>query len=538
MRQEALGDSAVVFSLGNDADRIVARRVRAVADRLRRNPPPGVREVLPAFGNVALFFEVGMPPPPAEVLASILAEAAAGPVAAARPRVVEIPVVYGGEAGPDLPEVAAAAGLAPAAAVELHAGAEYFVRAIGFAPGFPYLGGLPPALARPRRPTPRVRVPAGSVGIGGAQTGIYPQASPGGWNLIGRSPLRLFDPRDTPPARLEVGDEVRFQPLAASDFPPMAENAVQPEGPGIVVRRPGALTTVQDLGRPGWRASGVSPAGAADPFSLRLANLLVGNAEEEAALELTQTGPELEFPAGGLVALAGAPIDGLPWGRPVYLSPGSRLRLGTMTGGLRSYLACAGGFGLPRVLGGAGTDLRAGFGGFGGRALRAGDWLPLRTVAEARVPGRWHVDPRLRPMVGEEEVELRFLPGSAAAELPGWAERSFTVGTRSDRMGLRLEGEAFPRLPSGNLDSFPVIPGTVQVPPDGRPIVLLADAQTLGGYARLGHVISADLPRLGQLRPGDRLRFRAVELGEARALLAARELRLRELRLGLEGRRC
>ena len=537
MRLQALGDSAVVFSLGNEAERTVARRVRAIASRLRCNPPAGMSEVCAAFGNVALFFEAGVTPPPAEVLAAIVAEAAAGPAATARPRVVEIPVLYGGESGPDLPEVAAAAGLTPAAAVELHAGAEYFVRAIGFAPGFPYLGGLPPALARPRRATPRVRVPAGSVGIGGAQTGIYPQASPGGWNLIGRSPGPLFDPRDTPPARLEVGDEVRFLAVPEGDFSLPTESPPERHGPGIEVRRPGALTTVQDLGRPGWRASGVSPAGAADPFSLRIANLLVGNAEGEPALELTQTGPELEFPAGALVAVAGAPIDGLPWGRPVYLPPGASLRLGAVSGGLRSYLACAGGFGLPRVLGGGGTDLRAGFGGLSGRALRVGDWLPLRSTEPPRSPARWHLDPRMRPTV-EQEVEFRMLPGPAAKDLPGWAERTFTVGARSDRMGLRLEGEAFSRPPPGDLDSFPVIPGTVQVPPDGRPIVLSADAQTLGGYARLGHVISADLPRLGQLRPGDQLRLRGVEIGEARALLAARELRLRELRLGLEGRRC
>lgn len=537
MTLQALGDSAVVFSLGNDADRTVARRVRAVADRLRRNPPSGVSEVLPAFGNVALFLELGMSPPPAEELAAVVAAVGASPAATARPQVVEIPVVYGGEAGPDLSEVAAAAGLTPAAAAELHAGAEYFVRAIGFAPGFPYLGGLPPALARPRRATPRVRVPAGSVGIGGAQTGIYPQASPGGWNLIGRSPWRLFDPRETPPARLEVGDEVRFQAVAAGDFDVQGETLAPPEGPGIRVVRPGVLTTVQDLGRPGWRASGVSPAGAADPFSLRIANLLVGNAEGEAALELTQTGPELEFPAGGLVAVAGALIEGLPWGRPVHLPAGTRLRLGALSGGLRAYLACGGGFGLPRVLGGSGTDLRAGFGGLGGRALQGGDWLPLRSTAAPRRLARWHVDPRLRPAVAGE-VELRVLPGPAAADLPGWAERAFTVGRRSDRMGLRLEGEAFPRPPPGDLDSFPVLPGTVQVPPDGQPIVLLADAQTLGGYARLGHVITADLPRLGQLRPGDQLRFRAVDLAEARALRAARERTLRELRLGLESQRC
>lgn len=535
MRLQALGDSAVVFSLGSEADRIVARRVRTIASRLRRNPPAGVAEVFAAFGNVALFFEAGLTPPSAEGLAAVVAEAAAVPAAAICPRVVEIPVIYGGESGPDLPEVAAAAGLTAAAAAELHASAEYFVRAVGFAPGFPYLGGLPSALARPRRATPRVRVPAGSVGIGGAQTGIYPQASPGGWNLIGRSPARLFDPQDTPPARLEVGDEVRLVSVSAGEFSSLAETVPEPDGLGIRVRRPGALTTVQDLGRPGWRASGVSPAGAADPFSLRIANLLVGNAEGEAALELTQTGPELEFPGGAMVAVAGAPIDGLPWGRRVYLSPGARLRLGAVSGGLRSYLACAGGFGLPRVLGGGGTDLRAGFGGLGGRALRAGDWLPLRSTEAPRGPVPWHVDPRLRPG-WDGEVELRVLPGPSAADLPGWSARVFTVGARSDRMGLRLEGEVFAGPPPGDLDSFPVIPGTVQVPPDGRPIVLLADAQTLGGYARLGYVITADLPRLGQLRPGDQLRFREVEIGEARALLAARERRVQELRLGLEGR--
>jgi KipI family sensor histidine kinase inhibitor len=534
MSLQALGDSAVVFSLGSGADRTVTRKVRAVAARLQRNPPAGVLEVLPAFGNVALFLEPGAVPPAESVLAAFAADAVSEPP----PPVVAIPVLYGGDAGPDLPAIAAGAGLTPAAAARLHAGGEYFVRAVGFAPGFPYLGGLPAALAAPRRATPRVRVPAGSVGIGGAQTGLYPQASPGGWQLIGRSPARLFAAQEPRPARLQVGDEVRFQPVAEADFPlpPLEAQSVQ-EGPGIRVLRPGARTTVQDLGRLGWRASGVSPGGAADPFSLRIANLLVGNTEGEAALELTQTGPELEFAAGGLVAVAGAPIDGLPWGRPVYLAPGERLRLGATTGGLRSYLACAGGFGLPRVLGGGGTDLRAGFGGFGGRALRAGDWLPLRSAELPRAPARWHLDPRLRSTV-EGAVELRVLPGPAAADLPGWAERAFTVSARSDRMGLRLEGEAFVRPPPGDLDSFPVIPGTVQVPPDGRPIVLAADAQTLGGYARLGHVISADLPRLGQLRPGDQLRLREVEIGEARALLAAQERQLWELRLGLEGRRC
>ncbi len=283
MRQEALGDSAVVFSLGNDADRTVARRVRAIAARLRESRPPGVGEVFGAFGNIAVVFEPGLPPP-AAALAALVAEAAAAPAAVTPPGLMEIPVVYGGDSGPDLLAVAAAAGLTPTAAAELHAGAAYFVRAIGFAPGFPYLGGLPPALARPRRATPRVRVPAGSVGIGGEQTGIYPQASPGGWNLIGRSPARLFDPRLTPPARLEVGDEVRFVPVTEGDFAPLSETPAPPDGPGVIVQRPGALTTVQDLGRPGWRASGVSPAGAADPFSLRIANLLVGNVEGEAAL--------------------------------------------------------------------------------------------------------------------------------------------------------------------------------------------------------------------------------------------------------------
>jgi inhibitor of KinA len=215
MRVVPLADSAAVIAVGDGMDPALLPRVLGVAAAVRSRGLPGVTEVVPAFGSVAVHLDpVIAGPDPAWCAA--LAEIADGAAAAAvdaRGRTVEIPVCYGGDEGPDLTAVAAHAGWTPEAVVAAHAGTPYAVRAIGFAPGFPYLGGLIPALHVPRRATPRNVVPAGSVGIGGAQTGIYPLENPGGWNLIGRTPRRLFDPGRPEPCLLRMGDQLRFRAI-------------------------------------------------------------------------------------------------------------------------------------------------------------------------------------------------------------------------------------------------------------------------------------------------------------------------------------
>lgn len=537
-----LGDSAAVIVLGNQIDPAVAVRVRAVAAEIERHRPAWATDVVPAFASVAVFFNPASAPA-FEALRAELESMAAGagaPAGAVEARTVEVPVIYGGEAGPDLADVAAHTRLSPADVIARHTQADYLVHAIGFSPGFPYLGGLPAELAVPRRATPRPRVPAGSVGIGGAQTGIYPLESPGGWNLIGRTPFALFDPARREPALLRVGDRVKFVSVTAGgavefQHAPLApanrSEATRPSA-NVTVVRAGILTTVQDLGRAGHRAQGVPLGGAADPFALRLANLLVGNPEDAAALELTLVGPELLFSHDAVVACGGAVFEGLPTGRPVAIRAGTVLKLGHASCGGRGYLAIAGGLEVAPVLGSRSTYLRAALGGWGGRALREGDVLPV-PIGSRSVSEHWRIDERMLPGYASD-VTLRVVAGEQAAEFSdGWTDREFRVSPQSDRMGLRLHGAALARTTARELISAPVTPGTVQVPPDGQPIVLLADAQTIGGYPQLAHVIAVDLPLVAQLRPGGRVRFRAVTLSEARELTLARERAVGLLREGL-----
>ena len=299
----------------------------------------------------------------------------------------------------------------------------------------------------------------------------------------------------------------------------------------IRVEQAGLLTTVQDAGRPGWQHLGVGPAGAADSLSFALANLLVGNPPAAPALEFTLRGPTLVFEDSYLVALCGAPfavdLDGrvIPRRCPVAVRAGERLRIGAAPRGCRGYLAVAGGLRVADVLGSASTDLRGGFGGFQGRALRAGDLLTTATKGlegdERFTPG-WRL-PWNGPMPdGPREAPLRMIPGPQwtllnEATKARFLDATFRVDSRSDRMGLRLEGPPLALDAPVELVSAGVATGTVQLPPDGGPILLLADRQTTGGYPRLGEIASVDLPWAAQLRPGDALRFTLCTLEDAQS---------------------
>jgi biotin-dependent carboxylase-like uncharacterized protein len=282
------------------------------------------------------------------------------------------------------------------------------------------------------------------------------------------------------------------------------------------VIRPGLLDLVMDLGRPGFRAQGVPEGGAADAPALILASRLVGNADRAAGLELLLRGPALRFPEGGRVALAGADmqarLDGAPapHGRMLEIPPGGELELGQATSGLRAYLAVAGGIDAPLVLGSRSTFFPGGFGGWRGRALKAGDRLPLGT-APAASKGVC-----LAPV---REGPLRLLPGPQLAGFADGALKTLTaaefrVGADSNRLGLRLSGPAL-EYAGSELASQAVLPGAVQVPPDGQPIILGWDGPVTGGYPVIAGIIAADLPRLAQFRPGDALRFSFATLEEA-----------------------
>jgi len=300
----------------------------------------------------------------------------------------------------------------------------------------------------------------------------------------------------------------------------------------IKVIRPGMLTTVQDLGRRGMRGTGLTEGGAMDKFALRLANMLVGNESNEPALEITLTGPDLEFSSDALIAVTGAEMDGVTHAHPVKIVAGERLRISAATRGCRAYLAVAGGLAIKAVLNGSGTDLRAELGGHKGRALRAGDILTSNAV-ERRIEAHWKLSPRLFPDYSAAPT-VRAMPGAEMEQFDDafWGGE-FKVGVNSDRMGYRLEGCLLKKKTDRELISSAVIPGTVQVPPEGNPIVLMADAQTIGGYPRIAHVAQIDIPLLAQLRPGDHVTFAKIDLEEAQRLTAKREQDLNRLRVAL-----
>jgi inhibitor of KinA len=228
MTFSALGDTAVVVALGTGIDELALPRVRALTAALTRELPAGVVDVVPAYATVTVFYEPSRlaagAGSPYEQVCRLITERAKHVESDAKKKyatpgqTIDLPVCYGGEMGPDLEEVARHCGLEADGVARLHAEATYVVCAIGFTPGFPYLSGLPKKIHAPRRATPRLMVPAGSVGIGGAQTGVYPLATPGGWQIIGRTPLALFRPGDARPALLSVGDRVRFRAIRPEEF--------------------------------------------------------------------------------------------------------------------------------------------------------------------------------------------------------------------------------------------------------------------------------------------------------------------------------
>jgi KipI family sensor histidine kinase inhibitor len=532
------GDAMLLLEFEPVVDPAVNARAIGTASAVRALAMAGVREVRATFRSVAVEYDPRVIR--RDAVGRALLDAAATGVTVTAGREIQIPVVYGGEHGPDLTEVAARSALSEAEVIAEHSNTPYFAFMLGFSPGFAYLGLVSDRIAAPRRATPRLRVPAGSVGIAGRQTGIYPRTSPGGWALVGRTNLRLFDPDRVPAALVQPGDHVRFVPVDRLDF--VDEGAALPGArtaePGaqrvtsLTVIAPGLLTTVQDAGRPGWQAAGVPVGGALDRASMARANASVGNDAGAAVLEATLAGLELRADRGCVMAIAGgdlgATLDGraLPVGVGIEVPAGAVIRLTERRRGARAYLAFAGGIDVPLMLGSRSTDLAGGFGGVDGRALRAGDRLALgepRVPVPSPVPGS--MTPRgPRPGGG---VRLRVLEGPHEARLSSGAMATLT-GTRfevtpqSNRMGYRLRG-AMPiaHRERGEMISDATVDGGIQVPPDGQPILLMADRQVSGGYPILATVITADLPLAAQLAPGDQVEF--VRCTRETALAALRE---------------
>lgn len=316
---------------------------------------------------------------------------------------------------------------------------------------------------------------------------------------------------------------------------------------GFLVHRPGLLTTIQDNGRKNIGKFGVASGGAMDSYSLRVANLILGNLQSAPVLEITLMGPELVAKDHYWISICGGDlsptIDGekIPLWRPVRIRKGQSLHFGPCASGFRAYLAVNGGFSVPTVLEGTGTDLRGKMGGFQGRALRKGDHLPVVggeqtprcsfRLGEEWIP-YWQENPTIRVIRGTEFSSF------ILQSQEDFFTDVFQVTPRSDRMGYRLQARGgsplMRHLHDVDIISSGVVPGTIQVPPDGQPIVLMADCQTVGGYPRIGVVATVDLPKMAQCKPGDYITFEEITLEQAQDLYIQQERSLRILGMYLE----
>jgi KipI family sensor histidine kinase inhibitor len=550
VRYKPAGDQALTVEFGAAISPAVNQRVRACFWQLEQKAVRGIKEIIPTYCSLLIIYD------PLVMTADSLTAVVEGCLAdltgvkVPEPQVTLIPTLYGGEYGPDLEMVAEHSGLTPAEVIELHSGQDYLIYMLGFTPGFPYLGGMPEQLATPRLSSPRTRIPAGSVGIAGRQTGVYPVESPGGWRLIGRTPLPLYNPGASPPVRLRAGDYVRFQAISASEYAALASQvpdttttrAGTESFPSVAeVSSGGLLTTVQDLGRHGMQQFGVPVAGAMDEYAFRVGNLLVGNAETAAGLEITLAGPVLRFTVRTCLAITGGDLcpclNGtvVPMWTLLSVEPGDILTFSGRRSGCRAYLALAGGIRVPSVMGSRSTYLRGQLGGLDGRSLRAGDSLP-------GIPAGTDLDGAVgRTIPGElipeypGEIKVRVLPGPQDDHFPAeswqvFLGSSYQVGSESDRMGYRLDGPTIRHQGGADIISDGLPLGAIQVPGHGSPIVMLADRQTTGGYAKMACVIGADLPKLAQLMPGNRISFVAVGEAEARLAWLERESSLARCR--------
>lgn len=512
-----VSETSLLVEFPGRSDSEANRAAVSLAEKLFRRRPRGILDAIPGARTLFVLFDPRSrgSTPIARMLRRLGAQ---GEIPLGGSRLLRIPVAYGGDSGPDLFALARDRNMDPAELCRRHSGAEYRVAFLGFSPGFAYLTGLPRELVAPRLESPRPRVAAGSVAIAGDYSAIYPSDTPGGWRIIGRSPVSLFDPTADPPALLSPGDRVAFEPIEEDELLRGLEQrraretreAPVEHDPIFEIVAPGAFTSVQGAPRFGLGRSGVPAGGPMDPGALAAGNALVGNERGAAGLEVTSSGLELAVLSDAVLGLAGADVaatrngDALPLGEAFRAEAGDRLSFGRGRAGVRAYLCVAGGLTERRA---AETTRRLVRGDRVGRARRV------------ETPGLRRSAAVLRPPV-EGVLLLRVLPGPQADVLgAGSVERFFSaiyrVSPESDRRGIRLDGPALDLLGSPDIAPEGTALGAVQVPGNGLPIVLGPDRPVTGGYAKVATVTARDWPLLAQAPPGTPIRFQATTLPEA-----------------------
>ncbi|MCP8999831.1 5-oxoprolinase/urea amidolyase family protein [Pseudarthrobacter sp. RMG13] len=526
-----VGTTAVLAELSGLHD------VLALQALLLEQPLPGQVDVLAAAETVMVKADS---PAAARRMAARLLEMDLTVQSHAEGKLVQIETVYDGD---DLAEVGRLTGLGADGVVAAHTGQVWTVAFGGFAPGFSYMVGENQVLEVPRRSSPRTAVPAGSVALAGNYSAVYPRKSPGGWQLIGRTAAHMWDLSREQPALAAPGDRVQFSAVrelievAAPHVAAVDAAALAAQEPGIqsglLILSPGLQSLIQDLGRPGHAGLGVSSAGALDRASLRRANRLVGNDPSAAVVESVAGGLRVQAVGDQVLAVAGAPsaltvvtpsdvpgpeaedeetdqserVREVPMATAFALLDGEILTIGAPERGFRSYLAIRGGAAVDAVLGSRSTDTMS---GIGPAPLAAGQLLGAGAATSSNVVG----NPELQPDFPDTGVTvLDIVPGPRddwfdAAALESLCAQDWAVTPRSNRVGMRLDGQPLSRSRDGELPSEGTMAGALQIPPEGKPVLFLADHPITGGYPVVGVVVDHQLDLAAQVPIGGSIRFR------------------------------
>ena len=523
------GERCVTVSFGNKVSLELNTKVRMLKEELVTNPIVGVVETVPTYCALSVHYDPVMIRHAQLVYELQKRIISMRTIKDSDASVKEVPVYYGGETGPDLEHCAALEGLSVEEFIRIHSSHKYYVYQLGFSPGHPYMARFEEPFSFKRRETPRVDIPAHSVVVQQNLTNITPFHQPSGWNIIGSTPLNITDFNREKPFFFSAGDWVRIKPVDKNEYDRIkaseeckeAETA-NADAAGFVVEVPGALTTIQDEGRFGYQDSGVSPAGPMDYKAFHLANIIAGNRKELPALEVTMMGPSLRFTKQTTIAVTGADLSPMLNGneiamyRTVPVNEGDVLSFGRRRSGCRAYIAFAGGIEEKKVLGSCSTDIKNGLGGRCGRALKKDDAIALGE-------NNYRFCAFEKEEYPEDEIVLRVVTGPqedrfTAKGIKQFFNHSAVITDKSDRQGVRLDCEPLEFVTDGNIISDGISLGAIQVANDGRPIILLSDRQSVGGYAKLGNVIYADLPKLAQAIPGMKVRFVRVSLELAEEL--------------------
>jgi len=529
-----LCETAIVVEFGDIIDDAIHLQAMQLNKALQQAPFIGFIETVPAYTTLTIYYQPELIQPlnlsPFVYVKNHIQRLLTNPGIETpnSAEIVSIPVCYDEEFGYDLNLVASTNKLTKEQVIDFHQQEVYDVYMMGFLPGFAYMGTVADAIATPRKPSPRAQVEAGSIGIAGKQTGIYPLTSPGGWQIIGRTPLSLFDLEKQDPFLFKTGDRIKFSAISKAKFDKIkkeqeVKNKITSEEsiPDLIVIKPGIYSTIQDAGRFKYQSFGVPVSGAMDETAYHTANALAGNQENAACIECTMGGLQLQFKKNAVIAVAGAGaafVNGQnikSW-QPLSVSKNDILEIRYNNDGMRTYVAVKGGFAAAAIMNSRSVYAKAGIGTplKKEQSLQFGNMLsinPKRLTESLSVPA-YSSNALIRIIPGPEN---NWMTPESATQI---FSQSFSLSNQCDRMGYQLTAAPLSLNENKELLSTAVTKGTIQLTPSGQLIILMSDCQTTGGYPRVAQVATVDLPVLAQLKPGDTIRFSNISFQQAEEL--------------------